>query len=46
MESKKPNKIIQRRAMSLFEFGLPSPPWMAYTFGKNEDSRLGTLCKK
>ena len=23
---------IQRRATSFFEFGVPTPPWMAYTF--------------
>jgi hypothetical protein len=29
------SRHIQRRATSFFEFGLPSPPWMAYTFAKN-----------
>ena len=28
-------RLIQRRATFFFEFGLPSPPWMAYSFCKD-----------
>jgi hypothetical protein len=31
---------IQRRVTLLFEFRLPSPPWMAYTLGKNKTSTM------
>jgi hypothetical protein len=34
------SRHIQRRATSLFEFGLPSPPWMAYTFRKDMKTLL------
>src|ERR1035437_823809 len=33
-KTERTSRLIQRRATSLFEFGLPFPPWMAYTFGK------------
>lgn len=29
------SRLVQRRATFQFEFGLSSPPWMAYTFAKN-----------
>jgi hypothetical protein len=28
------SQLIQRRVTSFFEFGLSSPPWMAYTFAE------------
>jgi hypothetical protein len=34
-EDRRTSRLIQRRATSFFEFGLPSPPWMAYTFDKD-----------
>ncbi len=30
MKQDRTNRLIQRRARSFFEFGLPTPPWMAY----------------
>lgn len=35
--------LIQRRATSLFEFGLLSPPWMAYTLGNEFMSAITHL---
>jgi hypothetical protein len=37
MNSKKPNKSAHPTAGSVsIEFGLPSPPWMAYTFNRRD----------
>jgi hypothetical protein len=33
------SRLIQRRVTSQFEFGLPSPPWMAYTFAKKTEMK-------
>ena len=33
-KNRRTRRHIQRRVTSFFEFRLPFPPWMAYTFGK------------
>jgi len=36
-ETNRTSRLIQRRVTSQFEFRLPSPPWMAYTFCRKTD---------
>ena len=39
-------RSIQRRVALLFDFGLPFPPWISWTFGRNIDSMIRVPCKE